>query len=947
MTLAPHYINAGQHYVTVNNGTGSGYYDYGDTVTISATVPSHYEFRNWSVDTAYLTDIYSSYQSFTMGDESITLTANFDYAYSYNSVQIINGLITVNNENVSQADGLRQTNSYTLVPQPPDNTQGILNWTVEGYGNVGTDNLGNSTNTFTVGDGNAIITGHYATIRYITISNMNNGGTTSTYSLVQGRKQRFSTTSNIGNYKFNGWYENNTRLSTSTSLDVTMGGEDRTIEARYDYYPTYTVTLVNKDNSGSTTTSQVVSGNKWSASTTEDVGDNLFVRWLKDGVPVSTSLRYEFYVSADTIITCEYRPKETYHLTVNNGTGSGDYKERQSVTIIADAGDFSNWSYSNLYAINSSTSRTTTVKLGRSDGTVTAIYNMRHITVVTNTATTNYNIGQGNSTTINAGTAPTTYEFNHWEITSGDATLANQYVSSTTIYAHTQDSVITAVYTPIPQFTVTMQNGEIWDGSNWVSNATLYRNSTNAIKMNPAPTGHQFLQWEVYENGVLQTNANDVYEPLAEQTRLRNLLRNITIKATYYIPDPETTYSLTIERKDGSIDQYSYAVATDVQISASTPDQGYEFYKWTGDTSYVAGGIYNSNTYVHMPAQNIRIKENYVPEGYIPEYELVMTNLYAQCCYTTSQDNSEHWVSRWSYPEGTTVKIRTTGVPDEYYFSAWTAINHSTSEDARSVITNLLSANTTLTMPNYDIDVEPTIALKTTYSLRINDGNTSGYYYEGARADVYFNKIDTNDVHYQFLRWTGTNISQLELYDGGMFNVLTPGTQAVPQYIKMPNHAVEITATYNTLYRLTLTNATINTTGTSQGYYVTGTTLNITANTPPNGMRFQYWTGDTDHLGNIYDPTTTITTVIGTTSVAAVYSTDANRNGIGYSTVDLKATNTVNNSTISVISGEIENGFIITDVNGHVYIVTNVDTQTDTSTIYRMTKIVRGGNLYG
>ena len=159
-------------------------------------------------------------------------------------------MIRVNNNDVAQASGLRQTNSYTLVPTPPDSSQGILDWTIEGYGSIGTDALGNHTNTFTVGDGNAIITGHYAPIRTITITNQNNAGGTSVNQLVQGRKQRFTTNSTVGEYKFNGWYENDTRISTSTTLDITAGDNDRTIEARYDFYPTYTVTLVNRNNGG-------------------------------------------------------------------------------------------------------------------------------------------------------------------------------------------------------------------------------------------------------------------------------------------------------------------------------------------------------------------------------------------------------------------------------------------------------------------------------------------------------------------------------------------------------------------------------------------------------------------------------------------------------------------------------------------------------------------------
>ena len=472
-------------------------------------------------------------------------------------------------------------------------------------------------------------------------------------------------------------------------------------------------------------------------------------------------------------------------------------------------------------------------------------------------------------------------------------------------------------------------------------------------QMKPAPTGYQFLQWEVYVNNVLQTNADDVYEPLAESTRLRNLTRNITIKAIYYIPGPEK-YTLSIERKDGSIEQKNDNVAgSDVQISASNPDQGYEFYKWTGDTAYVAGGIYNENTYVHMPAQNIQIKENFVPEGYIPEFDLNMTNIYGECCYETEYEDpntheittTKHWVSRYSYPEGTQVEIRATGFSDDYYFSTWSAINHDTEADAKSIIAELSNPSTTLVMPDYDIDVEPNIVLKTKYRLTINDGGTTGDYYKGAKADIYFNKEDTENIHYEFIRWTGTDVAQLVLWDGGMFNVRIAGDIQNPQFIKMPAKAIEVTATYKTLYKIALTNGIINSTGASQGFYESGTQLNITANTAPTGMRFQYWEGDISRLGSKYDPTTTVQTTTGITNLVAVYSTDTDRNSIGYVTNSLKTDNTIDIEDITVIAGEITEGFIITDVDGHIYIITQLTGTT--ATIYRMTKISEGGNVYG
>lgn len=902
VTLTPHYINAGQHSVTVNYGSGGGWYNYKDYVSIYANIPDHYAFSHWSGATSYLTDIYGSSQSFQMGDVNISFTANFTYVYSYNDVQVINGLIRINGSDVTRARQLRQESSQTLVPTPPNSNQGIDYWSIEGEGRIATDYLGNQTNTFIVGDGNAIITGHYAPLKTLSIVNGDNASGTSTMRIVPGRKTRITTTEIVGDYIFSSWTEGGNVLSTGYRDNAIM---------RFDYT-----------------------------------------------MP-----------SRDVTITTNYRLRNQVDVVIDYGNHveTVTMTERSSRSITADPAPtgkhFSRWNYSGIYNLTGVWSTNASFTAGSGNGTITAVYeyDQTYHTLTVNAGSGSGTYAEGSEITIDGNQAAYGYEFDHWVINSGNGTIDNIYSKQTKYRMGTNNGEITATYKLIPTFTVTMVDGYIWDGSDWVSSAVLPRDSTNNVKMKPAPTGKQFLQWEVYINGVLQTDANDVLEPLAEQTALRGLSRTITLKATYYIPDPTLKYTLTITRKDGSTDQNDYPAGTDISIYASYPDQGYEFWRWTGDTAYIVGGVTNPQPYIHMPAQNIGVTETYQPEGYIPEYKVDMTNIYGQCCYETSYEDpetheiitTEHWVSTYEhYKQEDVVKIRATGFDNEYYFDQWTAYNHDTEEDARSVITNLNAQQTTLIMPDYDLDVEPVIPLKQLYSFTVIDGGDSGMYYEGKRIDVYFNKVNTNDVHYDFIRWVdGTNtqvrVYQLELYDGGMFNPTNPGDSQHPQQVKMPAKRVEIKATYDTKYRVTLTGGTINETGLTEGFYTSNSQVAITADTPQTGMRFQYWDGDASRLASKYDPTTIITTTAGVTNLRAVYSTDADRNDIGYATTSLKSTTTINNNDITIISGTIEVGFIITDSLGHIYVITAVDTEHNTSTIYRMTKVVEGGNIYG
>lgn len=942
--LHPKYINAGQHYVTVTNGSGSGWYDYNESVYISANVPDHYGFDNWSGDTSYLEDIYSSGQSIKMPDVNISFRANYSYRYSYNNVQVLNGKIRVNNEDVTSAQGLRQSSSYTLVPTPPDNSQGIDYWQVEGLGSI-------SGNTFTVGDGNAVITGHYAPIRTMTVANINNGGGSSNYTAVQGHTySRPSTDSRVGDYTFDGWYQDGTRISTSTTLpSITAGTENITITAQYSYNPvtpTVYVTLrqINKNNAGTDTSSQIVQGNYVTVSTSEVANNQILEGIYKNGTKVTSSASYSFYCSTDTTIEFKYRDKEYYTLTVQNGhiveTGetSGTYLERTSVQITADdpavGATFTGWSVTSGSLYSSTSSKTGNVIIGRSNATITAQYkNLRTIQVTTNSGTNTYTMIQGNSQRIVANPAPSTYEFDKWVCTSGDATFGNYLSQDTYVYANSQNSVVEAQYKAIPWFNVTVQNGYVQINNEWVTSGIVLRNSAPAIKMKPAPEGYQFFQWEIVTG-----DNNDVYQPLAETTYLRNVTHDIVVKATYYIPDPEVKYTLTVTQKDGTIETYNNPAGYQQNIMAQSPDEGYRFYRWNGDYQYLVGGRYAADNVVNTPARNIELQATYVREDYVTKYHLYMYS--AECLISRTEDPDTHeitetWATDGEFEEGTKVEIRTKNIPFGWRFNGW----QGTDDAQTALIEDLMDETTKITIGDFDCYITATIIENAKYTLKITNGQTSGEYYEDYRADVYFDKPDTANEHYTFTRWTG-DIAYISLYDGGVFDVLNPGTSSNPQYIRMPARRIELVGNYTTGYHLTVNNGTIDTQG---EYFAEGTVVPIIADTI-QGKVFTRWEGDTDGIGSIYDPTTTIT--IGTSAkvLTAKYANEADRNNIGYGLISFVASDIINIEDITIISGTLGLGFIISDSLGHLYVVNQMNAETVGVT--RMTKILKGGDVY-
>lgn len=397
VTLSAFYINAGKHLVTVNGGMGGGYYDYKERVTIIATIPNKYAFSYWSGNTNYLSSIYKTPQTFIMGDTDLTFTANFSYSYSYNTVQVINGLIRVNGNDVDSASRLREYTEYDLIPTPPDSTQGLEYWEVNGAGTSLTDFLGNPINKFGVGDGNAIITGHYSTL--------------------------------------------------------------------------YTLTIENVNNANSSTSQQLVKNRRLVIDTNEVVGDYIFHTWLMNGSPIASyaGTTLNFYMPEyNTTLHAQYRLRNTVNVIIDYGdrTESVNMLERETRVITAnsslDGVQFLRWDYSNIYNIANRTANSTTFTAGSSNGTITAVYANSH-TLTVNNGSGSSMIIEGQTRGIDANQAPSGYEFDYWEINSGDGTISNIYAKATSFRMGTTNAEITAHYKLIPSFTVTMENGYVWD----------------------------------------------------------------------------------------------------------------------------------------------------------------------------------------------------------------------------------------------------------------------------------------------------------------------------------------------------------------------------------------------------------------------------------------------------------------------------------------------------
>lgn len=672
------------------------------------------------------------------------------------------------------------------------------------------------------------------------------------------------------------------------------------------FVPLHTVTVENEKNNGEIRTIRVGEGKRYTIDGDEVLADYMFDYWARNGVKWTTNdwVRDIVMGTEDVTYHAYYRPRNSYTLTVNNGSGSGTYKERQSVSISANPAPegyrWSNWS-GNWYSIGWRYDANTSIVMPSGNCTVTANYSKIPDEKPSHTLTVNNGSGSGTykeGTTVRCygNQAPASYEFAYW--TEGDSIIS--YANPISITIGSTDRTITANYKPIPYFTVTVIDGKLADGS---TSGTFIRNSSPQIIMDPAPDGKQFFQWEV-----LVGDDNDVTEPLAENTTIRNLTHDVTVQATYYIPDPEIKYTLTITGKDGTIKDNNYSVGEQVNIYADTPDEGWEFLKWDGDTQYV-NDKYADKAVVNMPGKNIKLSMVYNEIGSIPKFHVLLEGGKIQV--------DDSWEIQGTFEEGTTLNIKADEPLLGWEFERWQKPENASEDDkSEETVANLTEPETTIQVQDFKITLSAKLKRRGTVVMTVNNGYGSGSYYPDQSVPIYFNLQDTETTHYKFIRWSGSDIAYLKLTNGKSFDIFQPEEQD----IKMPNRNITITALCDISYALTIK-------GVEQGFYSAGEKIQISAE-ELEGKTFQYWSGDTSCVDNKYNPNITVTMPKGSVNLIPIYSNTNERNEIGYVLTDLYDNDTITPENINVISGNIETGFIITDINGHIYVViTATDTQ--------------------
>ena len=247
-------------------------------------------------------------------------------------------------------------------------------------------------------------------------------------------------------------------------------------------------------------------------------------------------------------------PGKKYTVTVENGSGSGEYRPGDDVTIQADPAK-------DGYTF-----------IGE-DFTVTAEYTETQYTLTVENGMIE---DAGNSGSFTEGTkidiradSKDGHTFIKWEVTEGNATFNDASFQEAVVTIGSEDTVIQAVYTE-NKYTLSIKGGTL-EGD---KTSGSFTEGTKITVCADSKDGYTFNKWEVTEGNA---TFNDVSSQDAEVTIGSE---DAVIQAVY----TENKYTLSI--KGGTIEggktSGSFTEGTKIAIRADSKD-GYEFTGWVSE----------------------------------------------------------------------------------------------------------------------------------------------------------------------------------------------------------------------------------------------------------------------------------------------------------------------------------------------------------------------------
>ena len=503
--------------LAVVNGTGSGNYQAGAVVNISANAaPAGKQFQSWTG--AAVANASSASTSLTMPAASTTVTANYAaIPPATYSLTVVNGT-----GSGSYAAGTVVTIAANAAP-PGQQFQSWTGATVANASSAGT--------TITMPAANTTVTAGYAAVATYTLTVVNGTGSGS---YAAGAVVNISANAAPANQQFQSWTGATVANASSAGTMITMPAANTTVSASYAAIPTYSLTVVNGTGSGTYAAGAVVN-----ISANAAPANQQFQSWTGAKVANASSAGTKLTMpAANTTVTAHYAALVS---GLNIGSVSPNPLPTGTVTVTVTGTGFNSnpiiWASGVQYPTLQPASNTLTTSVYIAPGTPSLIFTVHNGGAVSNAITvpvsgapaTTYTLTLINGTingassgsypagtvvSISANAAPPGESFTGWT----GAAVANAGASSTTITMPAASTMVTANFAATATYMLTVING---------TNSGSYTAGTVvAIAANTAPTGQVFSSW----------SGAPVTSPTSPTTTLTMPAANTTVTANYSAP---------------------------------------------------------------------------------------------------------------------------------------------------------------------------------------------------------------------------------------------------------------------------------------------------------------------------------------------------------------------------------------------------------------------------
>ena len=353
--------------VVVENGTGSGTYEAGATVTVEANTEEGQEFQNWQVtsgDTS-VDNPTDTVTTFTMPEEDVVVTAEYNDTpgdpATYN--------VTINGGTSSATGGVAEKDDSVQITATEQAGKRFVSWSGTYKDAEGNDqNLtfadsSRANTTFTMPATSVAITAHFVDVYTITVANgvINGSSATSTEVTSGSENVKITANPNPAGQAFSSWKITDAAgnvvapdelvapSSTSSEITINSSAVDRDLifTAQYEGVQ-YKVTV----NDGSANYATTVSGTVVTITANKAPEGMEFDYWKVDSANVSLADASNGTTTftmptADVTVSAVYKLKD-YSLTVQNGTGDQDFYNMGDVATVssnypASGKEFDEW----------------------------------------------------------------------------------------------------------------------------------------------------------------------------------------------------------------------------------------------------------------------------------------------------------------------------------------------------------------------------------------------------------------------------------------------------------------------------------------------------------------------------------------------------------------------------------------------------------------------------